>query len=210
MSCLLSDSWYRLHQIPTAWVHYHKNLLSRVAFYLSDCPLPILNSTLLILRLTNGLIFLCCLLPDFQFTDRPIIRWSSFFNFTFCHTLFSAFSFPLDLRLANQPTNRQEFSIGQSVGWQTDRLIAFFIFSLVGPSVGPLIFQSGGCNSWNLSVTGQKYNWNLAFNTRKDANIYPGWHRMDYIEYWIRKFLSWRKLQFSIEDKATINHQKPT
>ena len=119
-----------------------EDLLSCVAFYLSHCPLLILNSTLLILRPTNSFIFLCHLLPDFKFTDRPISRWSFFSNFTLCQTLFSAFFFPLDLRLANRPTDRQEFSVGRSVGRQTDRLIAFFIFWFVGPSVGLLIRHS--------------------------------------------------------------------
>ena len=127
--------------------------------------------------------------PIHRPTDWPMVFF--FFNFTFCQTQFSAFFFPLDLRLADRPTNRLDFSVGRSVWQKNKRLIAVCIFWLVGPSVGLSICQCGGCNNQNQSVTSQKYNWNLAWNTRKDAHMYPGWHSMERCEWMSERTSEW-------------------
>ena len=94
-----------------------EDLLSRVAFYLSDCPLSILNSTFMFHRPTDGSIFLCLFLPDFQSTDQPIGRCSLFLislSATPCFQNFPSLwisDWPTD-----RPTDKNFPSVGRT-GW---------------------------------------------------------------------------------------------
>ena len=119
-----------------------EDLLSRVAFYLSDCPLPILNSTFLIHRPTDGFIFLCHLLPDLQSTDRPTSRWS-FFQFHFLldpvFSIFLSFGSPTG-RPTDQQTRIFRRSVGLAANQQTDCSLHFFICWTVGRSINSSVW----------------------------------------------------------------------